>query len=74
MSKTIKAENINACLQCLRKDNSASIDAIDNLMSELDYNGESGTYLETTIDLLHKEIAKLTDDIKWWQENGDQEI
>lgn len=73
--KTIKADNILLGLRSLERAYQYSLDQIEGLKDELEYNGEEGySQLDFATDLISKEIAKVRDDIKWWVENGDQEI
>lgn len=73
--KTIKASTILLGLRSLEKSYQYCVERIEELQSQLEYDGEGGySQLDFAIDLINKELFKVRDDIKWWQENGDQEI
>lgn len=74
-AKTIKASTILLGLRSLERSYQYSLDRIEDLKTELEYNGEEGySQLDFATDLLSKEITKIREDIEWWVENGDQEI
>lgn len=74
-TKTIKASNIILGLRSLRNSYQYSLDKIEGLKVELEYDGEEGySQLDFAIDLISKEITKIQEDIEWWVTEGDQEI